>query len=146
MLDQLSQALSALAPQADFSVIPLHNPRRDADAQIYYRGGEGWESPDAAKLAAVREALTALPDVAVVGTRGDSLTVRFTDARDRAARRAAGGRRRETCWTPTSCSRASEVIVNFCDANPTKALHIGHLRNIALGQALAGTLGRRARR
>ncbi len=34
----------------------------------------------------------------------------------------------------------AEVLVNFCDANPTKALHVGHLRNIALGQALAGVL------
>ena len=32
------------------------------------------------------------------------------------------------------------MVVNFCDANPTKAMHIGHLRNIALGQALAGAL------
>lgn len=29
------------------------------------------------------------------------------------------------------------VVVDFCDPNATKALHIGHLRNIALGNAVA---------
>jgi arginyl-tRNA synthetase len=29
------------------------------------------------------------------------------------------------------------VLVDFCDPNATKALHIGHLRNIALGNAVA---------
>jgi arginyl-tRNA synthetase len=140
VLDQLSQALSALAPRAAFSVIPLHNPRRDADAQVYYRGGVEWESPArAGKLAAAREALAALPDVASVGTRGDSLTVRFADGR--LARlgeqlEAGEGRPLDT----RELLAGAEYLVNFCDANPTKALHIGHLRNIALGQALAGAL------
>ena len=31
-------------------------------------------------------------------------------------------------------------IVDFCDLNATKALHIGHLRNLALGHALASLL------
>ncbi len=31
-------------------------------------------------------------------------------------------------------------IVDFCDPSPTTALHAGYLRNIALGQALAGML------
>jgi arginyl-tRNA synthetase len=31
------------------------------------------------------------------------------------------------------------VVVDFCDPNATKALHIGHLRNIALGNAAAAT-------
>src|ERR1044072_1013716 len=30
--------------------------------------------------------------------------------------------------------------LNFCDANSTKALHIGHLRNLALGNALGNAL------
>jgi len=31
-------------------------------------------------------------------------------------------------------------VVHFCDPNATKALHIGHLRNIALGNAIASAL------
>jgi arginyl-tRNA synthetase len=30
-----------------------------------------------------------------------------------------------------------QVVVNFCDPNATKALHVGHLRNIGLGNAIA---------
>jgi hypothetical protein len=30
--------------------------------------------------------------------------------------------------------------IHFCDPNPTKALHIGHLRNLALGNALTSAL------
>jgi arginyl-tRNA synthetase len=143
VLDELSQALSALALQGDFSVIPLHNPRRDADAQIFasnvHPTGRGRHSADAATLETVREALAALPDVAAVGTRGDALTVRFADARV-----ALLGERMEAGEREALDARellgGAEIIVNFCDANPTKALHIGHLRNIALGQALAGAL------
>ncbi len=41
--------------------------------------------------------------------------------------------------TPTS-PRASVFALNFWDANSTKALHIGHLRNLALGNALGAAL------
>jgi hypothetical protein len=140
VLDQVTQALSALGPREEFSVIPLHSPRRGADAQIFFpRGGVGAESAGAAQLSAAREALAELPEVAAVGTRGGSLTVRFADARI-----ARLGERLEAGETRALEAReilgGAEVVVNFCDANPTKALHIGHLRNIALGQALAGAL------
>jgi arginyl-tRNA synthetase len=143
MLEQLSQALSTLAQRSDFSVIPLHNLRRDADARIYYRGmgtrAAGGEPGGAARLNAARDALAELPDVAAVRTRGDSLMVRFTDehvARLGARLEAGEGRALDA----GELLGGAEVVVNFCDANPTKALHIGHLRNIALGQALAGAL------
>ena len=34
----------------------------------------------------------------------------------------------------------TRAIVDFCDPNATKALHVGHLRNIALGQAVTSAL------
>ncbi len=151
MLDRLLQALIALAPQSTFSVIPLHNPRKGADAQIFRgggppgRGSSGGASAGqsavqgTAQLTAAREALAALPDVASVSARADSLTVRFADAAI-----AALGERLESGDEGVLDARdllgGAEVVVNFCDANPTKALHIGHLRNIALGQALVGTM------
>jgi arginyl-tRNA synthetase len=36
--------------------------------------------------------------------------------------------------------RARRYAIQFWDANATKALHVGHLRNLALGNALAATL------
>ncbi len=141
MLDRLLQALIALAPQASFSVIPLHSSRKGADAQIFSGGIRSFQSRGAGtvQLAAAREALAALPDVAAVSARADSLTVRFADTSI-----ARLGERLEAADGGVLDARdllgGAEVVVNFCDANPTKALHIGHLRNIALGQALVGTL------
>ncbi len=49
----------------------------------------------------------------------------------------AGGRR--DAATPTS-PPAARYAVYFWGANTTKALHIGHLRNLALGNAIAASL------
>ena len=152
VIDRLLQALIALAPQTSFSVIPLHNPRKGADAQIF-RGGahpvgivrqderetERGSGTATSQLTAAREVLAALPDVAAVSARADSLTVRFADAAiARLGERLEAGE--EGVLDARDLLGGAEVVVNFCDANPTKALHIGHLRNIALGQALAGAL------
>ncbi len=142
MLDQLTRALSAVAPRGGYSVIPLYNPRRGADAQVFFKNLDPTrpgQAADAGALAAAREALAALPEVAAVVARSDALTIRVADARV-----ASMGERLEAGEAGALDARAmlagAEVVVNFCDANPTKALHIGHLRNIALGQALAGAL------
>ena len=153
MIDRLLQALIALAPQTSFSVVPLHSPRKGADAQIFRggdppgRGSSGRTSARqsavrgtaASQLTAAREVLAALPDVAAVSARADSLTVRFADAAiARLGERLEAGE--EGVLDASDLLGGAEVVVNFCDANPTKALHVGHLRNIALGQALAGAL------
>jgi hypothetical protein len=141
VLEQLLQALIALAPQAGFSVIPLHNPRKGADAQIFRGSARDLESRVAGtvQLTAAREALAALPEVAAVSARADSLTVRFADTSiARLGECLEAGE--EGVLDARDLLGRAEVVVNFCDANPTKALHIGHLRNIALGQALAGAL------
>jgi hypothetical protein len=163
VLDQLLQALIALAPQTNFSVIPLHNPRRGADAQIFRGGGPLGRGPSGGtsavasamrgsahgsmrrgtqgevQLAAASEVLAALPEVDTVSARADSLTVRFADAAiaTLGERLESGG---EGLLDTHDLLGGAEVVVNFCDANPTKAMHVGHLRNIALGQALAGAL------
>jgi arginyl-tRNA synthetase len=44
-------------------------------------------------------------------------------------------------WTfEEDCPRRHATVVHFCDPNATKALHIGHLRNIALGNAISSLL------
>jgi arginyl-tRNA synthetase len=163
VLDQLTRALSAAAPRGEFSVIPLYNPRRGADARVFIRdlrrarpGAEsaGAGEPTAARklsegepdpaggptaageLATAREALAALPEVDAVRAHGGALTVCFADEPlARLGERLEAG---ETGVLDThDLLGGAEVLVNFCDANPTKALHVGHLRNIALGQALA---------
>jgi hypothetical protein len=129
VLDQLLQALIALAPRTDFALVPLRNPNRSADARVFSAGS----------LVAARDAVVALPNVAAVRASGDSLTVRFADAAiaQTGARLEAGT---EQELDARDLLAGEELLVNFCDANPTKALHVGHLRNLALGQALAGAL------
>jgi arginyl-tRNA synthetase len=130
VLDRLTRALSAAAPRGEFSVIPLYNPRRGADARVFTAAGE---------LTAAREALAALPEVHAVRTHGGALTVCFADEplAQLGGRLEAG---EAGALDVRDLLGGAEALVNFCDANPTKALHIGHLRNIALGQALSGTL------
>ena len=42
-------------------------------------------------------------------------------------------------WTGNLAS-GKQVVADFCDPNATKALHVGHLRNIALGNSIAAIL------
>ncbi|HYV16329.1 MAG TPA: arginine--tRNA ligase [Conexibacter sp.] len=64
--------------------------------------------------------------------------IRFTDEFVAVAgdelRRSAG-----ECLRPAAAS-LPRAVVSFCDPNATKALHIGHLRNLAVGDALATLL------
>jgi arginyl-tRNA synthetase len=173
VLDRLTRALNAAAPRGEFSVVPLYNPRRGADARVFIRdlrsaragpesvgagepaaagelttadeltaAGEpatAGEPTAARELATAHEALAALPEVDAVRAHGGALTVCFAD--EPLAR--LGGRLEagETgALDAHEVLGGAAVLVNFCDANPTKALHVGHLRNIALGQALAGAL------
>ena len=45
----------------------------------------------------------------------------------------------EPVRTEDLCS-GREVVTDFCDPNATKALHVGHLRNIAIGNTIAAIL------
>src|SRR6185312_4969848 len=40
----------------------------------------------------------------------------------------------------TDLARGRRVSMQFWDANATKALHVGHLRNLAIGNGLAAAL------
>ena len=59
-----------------------------------------------------------------------------------AARLEGRGAKLEAGEFPASSDLAAgeSYVVHFCDPNATKALHIGHLRNIALGNAIASAL------
>ena len=59
---------------------------------------------------------------------------------DRVDRRCAGGGRRRRSRPRGLARERSASPIQFWDANATKALHVGHLRNLALGNALAAAL------
>jgi len=73
-------------------------------------------------------------------TRGeDGVELRLDDAwieTTGAALEAGGGAEAEL----VELARGKRYAIQFWDANATKALHVGHLRNLALGNALAASL------
>jgi|CZKG01.1.fsa_nt_gi arginyl-tRNA synthetase len=87
----------------------------------------------------VLEELEAEPWVDSVMRHGDRVNVRLADRwieSTGAALEAGGGAEAALA----DLARAQRFAVQFWDANATKALHVGHLRNLALGNALAAAL------
>jgi arginyl-tRNA synthetase len=87
----------------------------------------------------VLERLAAEPWVEEVLQRDHVVELRLSDAWIEAAGGALeegdGGEERLT-----DLARGQRFSVQFWDANATKALHVGHLRNLAIGNALAAAL------
>lgn len=98
---------------------------------------KGWRE-DGAALAALEE-IESLPWVAAVEREEKQAWLRLDD--DWVARRGAaleqGADAVAGCGAPAA---GRTFALNFWDANSTKALHIGHLRNLALGNALGNAL------
>lgn len=98
---------------------------------------EGWRE-DSGSLAALEE-IEKLPWVAAVERGERQIWLRLDDewVAKRGAELEAGEEAVAGCGEPAAGRR---FALNFWDANSTKALHIGHLRNLALGNALGNAL------
>ncbi len=96
---------------------------------------KGWQE-DAAALAAL-ERIEAEPLVAELERAEKQVWVRLADEWVRGTGEAllAG-----ESGDHTDLAAGETYALNFWDANSTKALHIGHLRNLALGNALGAAL------
>src|SRR5215212_857298 len=130
LLDAVEATLRALDPAA-FRVVPIL--RADAGADVSAIALK----PEAASAAL--EALQADPAIASVEQQGQRLLMRFADERIAATGAGLEAGRFTGMGTDDLCA-GTRAIVDFCDPNATKALHVGHLRNIALGQAIASAL------
>lgn len=111
-------------------------PRRDCDLKLFPRSPR-WQD-DAESLAAL-ERLSCEPWAGAVERDGDGVRVRLSDGWIELAGAAleAGG----SAESPLSdLAEGHAFSLQFWDANATKALHIGHLRNLAIGNALAAAL------
>jgi hypothetical protein len=130
LLDALEGTLHAVDADA-FRVVPNLRQQDTTDVGAITR------NPELATCA--MEALNANPMVAVVERRQQRFSIRLAD--DRIAEVGAGLEGGRFTGMETGDLRAHErAIVDFCDPNATKALHVGHLRNIALGRALSSAL------
>lgn len=79
------------------------------------------------------------PDVESTSLKGQRMSVRFRLESVTALARAIASGETSTL-TPASPPTAAHASVDFCDPNANKALHVGHLRNLAIGHALASLL------
>ena len=130
LLDAVEATLRAVDPAA-FRVVPILRANQDADVSAIALQAEA--APRA------QEALAADPAIASVEQQGQRFLMRFAD--ERIAATGAGLEAGRFSGMETDDLRAgTRAIVDFCDPNATKALHVGHLRNIALGQAVTMAL------
>jgi arginyl-tRNA synthetase len=136
LFDYFEDALGPDGESAPWAARAPRRPREHYDLKLTSRAPD-WES-DAGSLQALAQ-LEAEPWVAAVLRKRDGVRVRLTDGWIEASGAAleAGG----SAEAPLSDIAAGQRFsVQFWDANATKALHIGHLRNLAIGNALAAAL------
>jgi arginyl-tRNA synthetase len=125
--------------QALWAARAPYRPEAEFDLMLIPRLPQGtdWREDDAA-LAAL-ERIEAEDWVASVAREGKQPTVKLADewieAQGEAIRSGAGG---ESEFADMAAE--NRYAVYFWGANTTKALHIGHLRNLAVGNAIAGAL------
>jgi arginyl-tRNA synthetase len=85
------------------------------------------------------EQIESQPWVDSITREGTTMRLRLAD--DWIERTGAGLETGGGSEAPLSdLAQGKRVSVQFWDANATKALHVGHLRNLAIGNALAGAL------
>ncbi|MDW5594612.1 arginine--tRNA ligase [Conexibacter stalactiti] len=130
LLDAVESTLSAVDASA-FRVVP--NLRQEDPTDV------GAITRDRELAPRALAALAADPAVASAEQEQQRFLLRLTDAR--IAETGAGLEAGRFTGMETGDLLAGErAIVDFCDPNATKALHVGHLRNIALGQAITSAL------
>jgi hypothetical protein len=111
-------------------------PNESFDIKLVPRS-PNWEQ-DAESLQ-VLERVEGEPWVDTLTRRPDGVELRLSDSwieTTGAALEAGGGDEVEL----VDLARAQRYAIQFWDANATKALHVGHLRNLTLGNALAASL------
>lgn len=134
LIDDLRAALRSAGLDENLSIAPLKSAGSSDLAVIVQRADDVKQR--AAHAAAV---LTEQPEVASVKRAGQRLLVRYED--EVVARLGAELESGDPGALDSSDLFAGhDYIVEFCDANTTKGLHIGHLRNIAIGHSIACAL------
>lgn len=134
LIDRLRAALHASDSGDGFTVAPLHDAGQSDLAVLVQKVDDLAGSAER-----ISTALAARPEVASVRRARQRLLLRLDDAfvADLGAQLEAG----ETAVLANDDLLAgAPYIVDFCDPNATKGLHVGHLRNVALGHALASAL------
>ncbi len=136
LFDYFEDAPAGNGAPATWAARAPRRPRADYDLKLLPRT-PAWQD-DAGALAAL-ERIEDEPWVQSVKRSRDGVRLRVRDGwiETSGAALEAGG----SAEAPLSdLAHGQRFSVQFWDANATKALHIGHLRNLAIGNALAAAL------
>jgi arginyl-tRNA synthetase len=121
--------------RARWSARSPFRPRQDFDLMLVPRVPD-WREDEGSRRALER--IEAEPWVEAVSSEGDEVLLRLSDSWIEAAGAALEAGRVETAHTDLAAGK--RYAVYFWGANTTKALHIGHLRNLAIGHAIGAAL------
>jgi arginyl-tRNA synthetase len=116
-----------------------YRPEPGVDLMLIPRLPQGTDWRQDEEAVAALDRIEAEPWVAAVSREGKQPTVRLSDEwieESGEAIRSGGRGGREFA----EMAAGDRYAVYFWGANTTKALHIGHLRNLAVGNAIAGAL------
>ena len=132
VVERVAQTVRAVDGGAGCAVVALHAPGEADLGVVVRRRADG-------VAGRVADALRRSPDVAAVRHARQRLLVRLSDTlvAELGAELEAG---RCSTLAADGLLRGERYVVDFCDPNATKALHVGHLRNVALGNAFASVL------
>ena len=136
LFDYFEEVRSDAATGAPWAARAPRKPNDRFDVKLVARARDWREDP--ASLA-VLERLEGEPWVDEMIRREGEVELRLSDGwieTTGAALEAGGGDEVELA----DLARARRYAIQFWDANATKALHVGHLRNLALGNSLAAAL------
>jgi arginyl-tRNA synthetase len=137
LFDQLDEISTGGEGRPLWAARAPYQPRDDHDLMLVPRV-KGWRE-DAEAIEAL-ERIEREPWVRGIDREGKqvraTLSADWIEATGAALIAGAGGERPHA-----DIAAGRRFALNFWDANSTKALHIGHLRNLALGNALGSALG-----
>jgi arginyl-tRNA synthetase len=136
LFDYFDEAGGGTGAQSHWTLRAPYRPHERFDLMLVPRV-EGWRE-DRDSLAALEE-IERQPWVTALEHEGNRTWLRLDDrwVARRGAELEHGAEAVAGCGEPAAGRR---FALNFWDANSTKALHIGHLRNLALGNALGNAL------
>ena len=133
LIDQL-RATHSSDLRDEFSVTPLHDAGQSDLAVLVQQVDDLGGSAER-----ISQALTERPEIASVRRARQRLLLRLDDAfvAELGGKLEAG---EAGALANDDLLPGAPYIIDFCDPNATKGLHVGHLRNVALGHALASAL------
>jgi arginyl-tRNA synthetase len=134
LIDDLRATLDSTGLEDGFSIAPLKAAGESDLAVIIQRDDDlGRRAPQA--IAVLKEQ----PAIVSARRAGQRLLIRLDDelVAELGAELEADD---PNVLDSNDLLDGGDYVVEFCDANTTKGLHVGHLRNIAVGQSLACAL------